>query len=110
MDAKKKRRGVAQKNGDALDDDERAYCQLVAAAAGNAYRFFNVEEIRILFKLPKATMAELRAIASRDPLTDPWRGTITSPQKFAEWFWTVRPRLEHPELNATQLNGKNPSN
>lgn len=101
--AKAKKRGTAAARPRARrGEPDYEYRQLVAAAAANSFRFFNVAETRVLFKIPKAAMEDLRRLAAGDPLTDPWRGTITTPQKFADWFWTVRPRLEHPEL----FNGK----
>jgi hypothetical protein len=64
------------------------------------YALSNVEEIRLRFRLPAATLTRFRALAAKDPETDPWIGNYTRPHEFHVWLWHERKRLEklHPTL------------
>lgn len=66
------------------------YQVLLALVKENPLRLFNVGDIQRIFRIPPATMTELRQLAARDPATDPWLGDLTSPQEFSQWFWHTR--------------------
>lgn len=68
------------------------------------YRCYNVQEIQDRFKLPAVTLTRLRALAAKDPDSDPWIGRYTTPRQFYIWLWNERKRLEkmYPDMAEPQ--------
>lgn len=69
------------------------------------YALYNVQEIQTRFRLPAVTLTRFRALAAKDPETDPWIGNYTRPHEFHVWLWHERKRLEklHPSLAEPKL-------
>lgn len=77
------------------EDENDPYDELVRDVNSNQFRMVNVGELVRLTTLPEERVAELRALATKDALTDPWSETkYTSPLRFFDWYWGKRIELE----------------
>jgi hypothetical protein len=78
------------------------YEKLIQEAKENPWRLFDVNEIRVLFRIGEKQMTRLRKLSAKDFVdtgrkNDPWgdgNGTVTRPERFADWYWGRRVDLE----------------
>ena len=68
--------------------------ELHTRAIAQPYRLYRLHEILKMFNLDDKRMIYYRKLSARDPMSNPWIGDKTRPEKFAEWLWGKRFELE----------------
>jgi len=68
--------------------------ELHQRAIAQPYRLFQLHEILKMFNLDDKRMIYYRKLSARDPMSNPWIGDKTRPEKFADWLWGKRLELE----------------
>src|ERR1043166_9382060 len=68
--------------------------ELHQRAIAQPYRLYRLHEILKMFNLDDKRMTYYRKLSGSDPISNPWIGDKTRPEKFAEWLWGKRLELE----------------
>ena len=71
--------------------------ELHQRAIAQPYRLYRLHEILKMFNLDDKRMIYYRKLSARDPMSNPWIGDKTRPEKFAEWLWGKRLELEEKD-------------